>query len=130
MLFILNSMLCCGQSLASQEIPVDSSLFRFVSSVDEIRFIKELSDVKTDQMNSDIVLDCELSKEGLRVEWFKDGKKIRSDMDYDIQVDGRTQKLVIRKANTKSIGTYRADYEKLSTSAKISIEGTTGVLPG
>jgi hypothetical protein len=83
-----------------------------------------LSDIKTDQVNVELVLECELSKEGLKVEWFKDSKKIiRTDTDYDIQVDGRTHRLVIKKATSKHVGNYRADYAALSTAAKVSIEG-------
>jgi Immunoglobulin I-set domain len=93
-------------------------------AVEEIRFTKELSDIKTDQVNVELVLECELSKDGLKVEWFKDSKKIlRTDIEYDIQVDGKTHRLVIKKATSKQVGTYRADYAALSTSAKVSIEG-------
>lgn len=92
-------------------------------TVDEIRFIKELSDIKTDKVNVEIVLECELSKEGLKVEWSKDSKKIRSDTEYDIQVSGRTHRLVIKKSNPKNVGVYRAEYATLSTSSKVSIDG-------
>jgi len=90
-----------------------------------VRFTKELSDVKTDKVNVDVVLECELSKEGLKVEWFKDNKKIsRSDVEYDVQVEGRTHRLVLKKATARNVGTYRAVHAALSTSAKVSIEGT------
>ena len=101
-------------------------------TVEEVRFTKELSDIKTNEVNNDLVLECELSKEGLKVEWFKDSKKItRSDNDYDIQVEGRIHRLLIKKASSKNIGTYRADHAALTTSAKVSIEGNLSFLkPG
>ena len=94
-----------------------------VVAVDEIRFTKELEDVKLDKVNVDVCLECELSKDGQKVEWFKDSKKIRADMEHDIQDEGKTHRLIIKKATPKDIGTYRADYTHLSTSAKLSIEG-------
>jgi len=91
--------------------------------VEEIRFTRELEDMKLDKVGVDVTLECELSKDGQKVEWFKDSKKIRPDLEHDIQVDGRIHRLVIRKATPKDIGTYRADYMHLSTSAKLAIEG-------
>jgi len=95
--------------------------------VEEIRFTKELQDVKLDKMNVEVCLECKLSKDGQKVEWFKDSKKIRPDMEHDIQDEGKLHRLIIRKAAQKDIGTYRADYMHLSTSAKLSIEGKTTV---
>jgi len=92
-------------------------------AVEEIRFTKELEDVKLDKVGVDVCLECELSKEGQKVEWFKDSKKIRPDVEHDIQVEGRMHRLIIKKATPKDIGTYRADYMHLSTAAKVSIEG-------
>jgi Immunoglobulin I-set domain len=106
---------------ATTERKLFTELFLF--SVDQVMFTKELTDITTDQINEDITLECELSKEGLKVEWFKDSKKIRSDTDYDIQVSGRTHKLVLKKASSKSIGNYRAEHGALSTSGKVSIQG-------
>ena len=71
----------------------------------------------------DVCLECELSKDGQKVEWFKDSKKIRPDMEHDIQDEGKVHRLIIKKATPKDIGTYRADYMHLSTSGKLSIEG-------
>jgi len=81
-----------------------------------------------DKMNVDVCLECELSKEGQKVEWFKDSKKIRPDVEHDVQDEGRIHRLIIKKATAKDIGTYRADYMHLSTSAKLSIEGRQHVL--
>ena len=95
----------------------------YVIAVEEIRFTKELEDVKLDKVNEDVCLECELSKDGQKVEWFKDSKKIRPDLEHDIQDEGKIHRLIIKKATPKDIGTYRADYMHLSTSAKLSIEG-------
>lgn len=95
-----------------------------VVAVEEIRFTKELEDVKLDKVGVDASFECELSKDGQKVEWFKDSKKIRPDMEHDIQVEGKTHRLVVKKATPKDMGTYRADFMHLSTSAKLAIEGS------
>ena len=93
-------------------------------AVEEIRFTRELEDVKLDKMNVEVCLECELSKDGQKVEWYKDSKKIRPDIERDVQDEGRLHRLVIRKATSKDVGTYRADFQHLSTSAKLSFEGS------
>jgi len=97
--------------------------YYYFIAVEEIRFTKELEDVKLDKVNVDVCLECELSKDGQKVEWFKDSKKLRPDLEHDIQDEGKIHRLIIKKATPKDIGTYRADYMHLSTSAKLSIEG-------
>jgi len=96
-------------------------------TVEEIRFTKKLEDIRLDKTNVDVCLECELSKDGQKLEWFKDSKKLRPDIEHDIQADGRTHRLIIKKATSKDVGTYRADYMHLSTAAKLSIEGTVTV---
>jgi len=91
--------------------------------VEEIRFTKKLEDVMLDNVDVDVSFECKLSKDGHKVEWFKDGKKIRPDVEHDIQDDGKLHRLIIKKATLKDIGTYRADCMHLSTSAKLSIQG-------
>jgi len=94
-------------------------------AVEEVRFTRELEDVKLNEVGVvDAVLECELSKDGQKVDWHKDSKKIRADLEHDVVVEGRVHRLVIRKAAAKHVGTYRADYMHLSTSAKLAIEGT------
>ena len=66
---------------------------------------------------------CEISKEGLKVDWFKDNKRIRSDDDHELISTGKSHKLVIKKVNISDIGTYKVEYKDLSTSAKLTIEG-------
>jgi len=92
-----------------------------VKYVDEIRFSRELQNVKLSEVNVPLTLECELSKEGLKVEWSKDGKKLRRDEHYDIVDDGKVHRLVIEKAKVEDAGKYVASYEKLTTTAVISI---------
>jgi len=65
--------------------------------------------------------ECELSKAGLKVEWTKDEKKLRRDDKFDMVSEGRTHRLVIEKAGAEDVGKYAATYEKLATSATLSV---------
>jgi len=89
---------------------------------EELKFTKQLEDIKLEKVGAYAVFECELSKEGLKVDWYKDSKKIRADEDYEIQTDGRTHKLIIKKTTDKHIGTYKAEYQQLTTAAKLSLQ--------
>ena len=90
---------------------------------EEIRFIKELEDVKVTESKATVTLECELSKAGLRVEWTKDKKALRRDERCDIVADGRVHRLVIEDVKSEDIGKYSCTYEKLSTMANLTIAG-------
>jgi len=79
--------------------------------------------VKLDKLGVSATFECKLSKEGLKVEWSKDSKKIRADEDYDIEVDGQVHRLVVKKAVDKHVGSYKAEHLHLSTAAKLIIQG-------
>lgn len=94
-----------------------------VKYVEKITFTRKLEDVSTTKLKSKIVLECEISKTGLKIEWFKGDKKLRRDDRYDIVADGRVHQLVIEKITAEDGGEYKAVYQKLSTNAKLSIQG-------
>lgn len=74
-------------------------------------------------MNVTATFECEFSKEGLQVEWMKDGKKLRRDDRHDTLSQGKIHKLVIEKVTAEDVGSYSCTYEKLSTKAKLSLAG-------
>ena len=41
----------------------------------------------------------------------------------DFTVDGKLHKLIIQKVDEKDTGVYSANYKKLTTSAKVSLQG-------
>lgn len=97
----------------------------FVSavSVEELRFIRQLEDVNLKEVNVTATFECELSKEGLQVEWTKDGKKLRRGDRHDVISQGKVHKLVIEKVTAEDVGSYTATHEKLSTKAKLNLAG-------
>ena len=94
-------------------------------TVEEIKFVRELQDIKVTESKATVELECEISKSGLKLEWFKGDKKIRRDDKFNYMVeDGNVHKLIIDKVSATDAGEYRAVYQKLETSAKLSVAGT------
>jgi len=90
--------------------------------VEEIKFTRELQDVKLMAANATATFECDLSKAGLKVEWSKDGKKLRRGDDrFEMVSDGKTHRLVIEKAGAEDVGKYTATYEQLNTTAALSV---------
>ena len=94
----------------------------FVSTVEEIGFTKELTDIKITEVNMTATFECELSKEGLKVDWAKNGKPLRRGDRYEILTEGRIQKLVIEKVTSEDAGKYTATYQYLDTTAALVVE--------
>ena len=87
-------------------------------------FTRDLQDIKVTESNKTVTLECEISHEGLVIDWFLNRKQLRRDDRRDIKVEGKTHRLIIEKADSDDIGTYRAEYKDCETSCKLSIEGT------
>ncbi len=92
-------------------------------SVEEITFIRKLEDLKVAEVGITITLECEISKDGLKLEWYKGEKKLRRDNKYDIVADGKVHRLVIGNVAGEDAGKYNAVYEKLKTTAKLTLAG-------
>ena len=98
-------------------------------TVEEIKFVRELQDIKVTETKSAVELECEISKKGLKLDWFKGDKKIRRDDKFNYMVeDGTVHRLIIDNVTVADVGEYRAVYEKVQTSAKLSVAGETCVL--
>ena len=90
--------------------------------VEAIIFTRELQDVTLTEAKKPAVLECEISKEGLKLEWFKGSKQLRRNEKYDIKADGKVHQLIIDSATVDDQGEYSASYQNLSTSAKFSMQ--------
>lgn len=95
----------------------------FYSIVEAIIFVKDLQNMTIKKMNEKISLECEISKENLKLEWYKGNKKLRRDEKYDIVNKGKVHQLVIDDINDKDVGTYKAVYKTIETSAKLDLAG-------
>lgn len=90
-------------------------------AVEQIIFTKDLQDITVSAIPSDVTFECEVSKEGLKVEWYKGKRPVRRDDKFDILVEGKTHKLVIHQVSAEEAVEYSATYQKLSTSAQLTV---------
>ena len=68
-------------------------------------------------------MECEISKDGLRLEWYLGNRKLRRGDKYDVIAKGTVHKLVIEEVDENVVGEYRAVYENLETKGALIIEG-------
>ena len=90
---------------------------------ESIIFTRDLQDQKVKEVGVEVTLECEISKEGLKLEWYKGTKKITRDLRYSYTVSGKVHKLTLDKVSSEDVGEYIAEYQNLSTSAKLTVEG-------
>ncbi len=92
-------------------------------TAEAIVFTRDLKDIKiTKPGKNKVTFECEISKSGLKIDWYHGERKIRRGEEYDIVADGTVHKLIIEKVEDNMIGEYYARYEKLETNAKLTIE--------
>lgn len=94
-------------------------LFFSERSVD---IMKPLEDQQA-TLGEDVVLRCELSREGTPVHWLKDGKAIRKSQKYDLLTEGTRASLVIHAVSLKDSGKYTCETESSKSTASLRVEG-------
>ena len=85
--------------------------------------MRGLEDIKATSANVTVTFECELSKDGLKVEWYKGDKKLRRGDRYNMSSVGKVHKLVIDKVDSEDVGEYSVVFKKLSSTAKLTLEG-------
>ncbi|XP_067588587.1 obscurin isoform X30 [Pseudorca crassidens] len=82
---------------------------------------KPLEDQRA-MLGEDVVLRCELSREGTPVRWLKDGKAIRKSRKYELLIEGTRAMLVIHAASLKDSGEYTCETESSKSTASLRVE--------
>ena len=89
-----------------------------------MKFTRELDDLWLRWGDEQATFECELSTEGLTVNWTKDNSPLYTDSRIHIQFQGRTHRLIIDKPDSRDVGKYTATYdENLSTTAALFLIG-------
>ncbi|KAJ8787378.1 hypothetical protein J1605_023038 [Eschrichtius robustus] len=86
-----------------------------------VDIVKPLEDQRA-VLGEDVVLRCELSREGTPVCWLKDGKAIRKSKKYELLVEGTRAMLVIHAASLKDSGEYTCETESSKSTASLRVE--------
>lgn len=71
----------------------------------------------------DVVLRCELSKPGVRVEWRKGGVVLQLGKKVEIRQDGCFQELRIHNVDPEDSGYYTCDAGDQLTTASLTVQG-------
>ncbi len=103
---------------------------QFFLAAEKIYFTKELEDTKVKEVGKSATLVCEISKDGLKVDWYHGKTKLRRGEDYDIVASGKTHKLVIEKVTEDLTGDYRAEYKTATTNCSLQLAGESGDFDG
>ncbi|XP_022419029.2 obscurin isoform X4 [Delphinapterus leucas] len=86
-----------------------------------VDIMKPLEDQRA-MLGEDVVLRCELSREGTPVCWLKDGKAIRKSRKYEPLIEGTRAMLVIHAASLKDSGEYTCETESSKSTASLRVE--------
>lgn len=105
-------------------LPMTSSLSLFlsVSPGIPISFIQQLRNMQAEE-GSNIVLRCEISKPGVKVEWKKDDELLKNAVKHQIRKRETTLELLIWKSVPGDSGVYSCVCADQTTSATVKVTG-------
>lgn len=98
-------------------------MFKFIFSVEPIIFAGPLKDITLKEVGLKAIFECEVSKAGLKAEWFKDGNAIKRDMKYEMQSSEGKYSLIIDDAQPDDIAEYCVRFVGAESKAKLYIKG-------
>ena len=90
-----------------------------------VKFTRPLEDTKCTEEDT-VTLACELSKPNQKVEWFKDGKKVKPDKRTKVKAEGTIHQLTLTPSKVDDTAEYMAKVPTDSTSGKLTVEGIPG----
>lgn len=68
--------------------------------------------------------ECEISKDGLKGEWFKKDKAVKTSDKYEMIDKGTVHKLIIKDAGDEDQSQYTVVFKKeAKTTAKLTVNG-------
>lgn len=94
--------------------------YKFVEK--PLEFVKPLKDIEVTE-GQDIVLECVVSKEGLKASWQKNGKALPVDNRIKVTADKDTYRLTITSAMVEDKAEYTVKVADKSSTAKVFVEG-------
>lgn len=103
-------------------LPMTSSLSLSVCPGIPISFIQQLRNMQAEE-GSNIVLRCEISKPGVKVEWKKDDELLKNAVKHQIRKRETTLELLIWKSVPGDSGVYSCVCADQTTSATVKVTG-------
>uniref|UniRef100_A0A1I8JGU5 TITIN protein n=1 Tax=Macrostomum lignano TaxID=282301 RepID=A0A1I8JGU5_9PLAT len=87
----------------------------------DLTLIRPLANQKLTSMPKQVSLECELSQPNCKVSWQKDGKPVSIGGRFDMSLDGKVYKLVIRDFCVEDVGQYSMTYQHISTTGNVEL---------
>ena len=88
----------------------------------EVEVEKHLEDTSGKEGQS-CTLSCQLSIPNVEAQWFKNGKQLEMKGRYTSEVKHKVQRLLIRDLKPEDQGRYTCQYQHLTSSADLWVEG-------
>lgn len=94
-------------------------------SEDKLEILRPLEDVSLNDVGLTGVFECEISIGGLKPEWSKSNKVLKSDGRVSIIIDGNVHRLSITEASGEDEGQYTVNFKEqnVKSSAKLTVKG-------
>jgi len=89
--------------------------------------VRKLSDVEVDQLPGVAVLECELNKPDVPVQWFRDNKPLAPSNKYKMLDDGPVHKLTITDVDGEDEGVYSVVASGKKSEATVFVEGRSSL---
>lgn len=85
--------------------------------------ISEVEKNKSTEVDSPIVLKCELSDASAEVLWCKDGRELAPNPGLNFQSDGNMRKLTVQSAKLSDTGNYTCHVPGDTVSFNVDVQG-------
>jgi len=92
-------------------------------AVDKLGYLRPLEDVTLNDIGLSAEFECEISKEGLKAEWFKGDKPIKASDKFNITSQGGVHRLVITDCQGEDDAKYTIAFKDVKSTAKLSVKG-------
>lgn len=122
-------LFCCVLYLKILSYPCDEEflnhrliLIVFFSSEGPIDIIKPLRDLHVTEKEQ-VMLECEVSKSGLKAAWYKDGQELHDSDRIELTKADTVHRLTIASAEQTDEGKYSVIFGENKSTASVKVEG-------
>ena len=100
----------------------------FVTIVESIKWLKGLEDITLNDLGLKAVFECEISKAGLKPEWFKGDKLIKRSEKYEFVSANGNHTLTIDDCRDEDVSKYTVKFEgDVKSTGKLIIKGRCNI---
>ena len=93
---------------------------------EKLQILRPLEDITLNDVGLTATFECEISILGLKPEWSKANKALKSDGKTSVIIDGKVHRLTITEAKGEDEGQYTVNFkdQNVKSTAKLAVKGT------